>query len=103
MKYKHNSKQTTAMFKAFSQIVCRIKLTSVTDVGGKNLETFRVSLLLFRETIKKLNGKDLKLILIPLKVSRHVSLSTSNRLHYRFSLQFHVGFKFNQQIRFTKL
>lgn len=31
------------MFKAFSQIVCRIKLTSVTDVGKKNLQTFPVT------------------------------------------------------------
>lgn len=73
MKYTHNSNQTTAMVKAFSQVVLKINITSMADTVKKNLETSPGSLLIFRETIKKLNEKSLELFtLIPFKVLRQV-------------------------------
>lgn len=92
MKYTHSSKQTTAMFKAFSQIVCRIK-TYICDRCGEKPRNFS------RETVKKLNGKGLNpLTFIPFKVSRPVFLFTSNRRCYRSSLQFHFDFKINPKL-----
>lgn len=103
MKYTRNSKQTTAMFKAFSQIVCRINITDVTDVG-KNPGNFSRLTPTFQGNNKKnLNEKGLKpLTFILFQVPKHALLATSNGRCARSSLQFRFGFQFKQQIRFTK-
>lgn len=104
MKHTHYSKQTIATFKAFSQTVCRIKFTSVTDVE-KHPETIPVSVLLFTDT-KKAPWKRSKTFHIHSFqsecISRHVFLPPSSRWCYSISLQFQLNFNFNQQIRFTE-